>query len=521
MRNFTKSLYLLLISITLFVASCSPSVNSDYLNVLPDDVSALTSIDLQKILDKSQITENETLKSLILPQLKAVMPAKEYAKVSDVINNFSELGLDTNAPMVFAVDSNGNVMAVAKVSDIDKLKEGVELMTENKITDSAIEDAGDFEYVYDKGNYIMAFNSSVLVVKDISRRETIEQKVAELKADFARTLAPAAEGNFVSSTNFKNFWAKKGDIKFLGSTKISDSRQMAMATMFLPDYFGRNDEVTCIAGIRFEEGEAIVEIEPTFSNENLNGIVTDNFKTLKNISGDALSMLPSSAAGCAVLGLDGAKIAATIAESTKLSAFLSKSDIKKAEEYAMGLEGDLTLAITGFENDMPTFAVITKLQDAALIDLVSSFLGSARGVQIEKIDGQECAYKLYQRNFGELYYGINNGYGYASNSAELAEGVGTKVTNSLADAQMTENFDNGLFALCIDGEKALEFFKAANRSSRLHKLATLTLDPIDYAEVTVENKGKTTIKVVFDDKKTNSLQQIMNISIATAMQGGL
>lgn len=510
----------LLLAAVLLSAACSPKVNTEYLNVLPDDVAGIASLDIKSVLEKSKITTNETFKSILLPQLKAVLPSNEYNKMSAVIDNFNELGIDAASPVVFAVDSKDNSIIVAKVADIAKFREGVAMMVDNKLVDGGIQKADGFEYVSNRGDFVMAFNEVALVVREFSYRDDIEVVAASVGAQLASALKPAAESAYTNSSNFKTFWAKRGDVKFMASTEILDANPMAMATMFLPEYFGANDEISCLGGVVFEDGEAILEVEPIFTNANLNDIVSDNFKTMKNISGEGLAMIPGSAPGCLVMGLDGAKIAETISTSTKLASFLSKTDIQKATDYAKTLDGDLTVAITGYEDRMFNFAVIAKLEDTALIDLVTTFLGGGRGVKIEKIESEECAYKLYQRGFGELYYGIKDGYGYAVNKAEMVDNIGESLSNSLSSVPMTQNFDKGLVALSVDAEELQKVVLEDNLNRRAKQQFDIVLDPIDYAEAVVENKGKTTVRIVFDDKETNALEQIVNIGVAAGVNRG-
>ena len=88
-----------LVVLMVFMAACSKK--SEYTNVIPADASAVASIHLKSLADKSGLKdkENEAAKQKMIEALKSGTTAATFQQLEKVLNNPKESGIDVDAPV--------------------------------------------------------------------------------------------------------------------------------------------------------------------------------------------------------------------------------------------------------------------------------------------------------------------------------------------------------------------------------------------------------------------------------------
>ena len=191
-----------------FMASCSKQ--ADYTNAIPADASAVASINLKSLIDKSGLKdkENEAAKQKIIEALKGGINAASFQQIEKVINNPKESGIDIEAPIYyFTSPSFPYTSLLGKVTDRDKLEASLEVMVKEQLC-QPVETSDGFSQTKIGTNDILAFNESVAMLVHVNSNSQMDNAVKVIGSLLKQT----GENSIIGNTGFQKMQKQKGDI---------------------------------------------------------------------------------------------------------------------------------------------------------------------------------------------------------------------------------------------------------------------------------------------------------------------
>lgn len=157
-----------------FIAACSQK--SEYTSAIPADASAVASINLKSLADKSGLKdkENEAAKQKMIEALKSGTTAATFQQLEKVLNNPKESGIDVDAPVyVFTSPSFPYASLVTKILDIDKLRISLDVMVKEQIC-QPVEETDGYSYAVVANQNIFAFNETTAMLVQVNRKSQME-----------------------------------------------------------------------------------------------------------------------------------------------------------------------------------------------------------------------------------------------------------------------------------------------------------------------------------------------------------
>ena len=196
-----------------FIAACSQK--SEYTSAIPADASAVASINLKSLADKSGLKdkENEAAKQKMIEALKSGTTAATFQQLEKVLNNPKESGIDVDAPVyVFTSPSFPYASLVTKILDIDKLRTSLDVMVKEQIC-QPVEDTDGYSYAVVANQNIFAFNETTAMLVQVNRKSQMENAQKSIGELMKQTPEKSIAGN----AGFQKMQKQKGDVNFLAS----------------------------------------------------------------------------------------------------------------------------------------------------------------------------------------------------------------------------------------------------------------------------------------------------------------
>ena len=196
-----------------FIAACSQK--SEYTSAIPADASAVASINLKSLADKSGLKdkENEAAKQKMIEALKSGTTAATFQQLEKVLNNPKESGIDVDAPVyVFTSPSFPYASLVTKILDIDKLRTSLDVMVKEQIC-QPVEETDGYSYAVVANQNIFAFNETTAMLVQVNRKSQMENAQKAIGELMKQTPEKSIAGN----AGFQKMQKQKGDVNFLAS----------------------------------------------------------------------------------------------------------------------------------------------------------------------------------------------------------------------------------------------------------------------------------------------------------------
>lgn len=143
LKLLTSRLCLLFSGVIVLFTSCS---GNDYLNAIPGESTALISLDMQKIAEKSPGKDENTV-------LKSILHVKDI----------SDCGIDVAHKMYFFESQDGNLGLCAKVKDEDDLESWLQQLSHKGICQQLSEHRG-LQFTVFKSAWVLGFSRHAMLI---------------------------------------------------------------------------------------------------------------------------------------------------------------------------------------------------------------------------------------------------------------------------------------------------------------------------------------------------------------------
>jgi hypothetical protein len=509
-------------------------------------------INVNQIVEKSGITDFE--RNIIAGQLvKEIRNYNDAEFITAAIADFNNTGIDFDSPVYATIDITDegtiDVVMIAKVADVEKLDRLAEIVLQY-VPNTNIETRGSNRYFVTADNILPAIgyndNYLALVMSQNGNSRQFLDKVLrgyEVDATIFNSLDAGVAINLNKVANVANlildtailrvqmyaeiYKGKEDEYDF--NERIATLDKIKSTLNSISNKF--EDNASLVAGVEFKSGEAVLNVE-------INGIKQEGLMATRPVNNSYLTNLPADLLAIANINIDG-KAAANILEQNK-DIILSNLNVGSVIPYIdiiidaiKSLDGDITLAVNKLEfhkeydwyyDDYDyelrgfDFDLYATVCDRYIFDNVVNLPGINNylkpvGNDIFAINAAGMNI-LFGQNGNTLYVGSDD-------TAETTESNATF-------ASWYPRVSNGSYGYLILnlqqllksdlGAQILDSFEKKGNYNAI-EAARNFLDNLDYVAINLPQSNKLELAVVFNDRTTNALKQIITTIKRVALVG--
>jgi hypothetical protein len=503
MKNLRK-IGISVLAVLLF-ASCTN--DADYANLIPDDAYVVAKFNVAQIIDKADINSDNSLTETLIDGIKdAELTAETKDKLTEIINNPAELGIDVRKPIYLYMCDNQDFGVVGAVSDDAKLEELLSAASnEGACSDIINEDM--YSYVSVENEIVIAYDASRIIIHPLTYNERNDE--TELTANINKQFNLGTENSIVSNEAFSNVMSNDNDLSYYMSGNamkiLAEEDRDFREIMQMYETLNINvDEIDYIASINFDNGETNMtyEVIPTSdkAEETLN-LLEDCYS---DISGVHFDYLKSSSVVAIACGFNGKGLTKFLDETEILDLITNNADDEENElihtilSTIESIDGDITVGVSELDSkSMPKCKAIVETKDNSLFNLLEMSLN-------QNGEFQQVSDSQYTLGFGEtsMTFGVDGSDTYFL----IGETQLEEESSSLDDS----DFNGKKFCAYIYVDELIEseMFDDYFRYNQEYKLFVKPIiKKISNVEVT-GNSRKAELKIKMKDSDTNLLTEM-------------
>lgn len=495
-----------------FMAACSQK--SEYTSVIPADASAIASINLKSLADKSGLKdkENEAAKQKMIEALKSGTTAATFQQLKKVLNNPKESGIDVEAPVyAFTSTSFPYATLVTKVLDIDKLHASLDIMVKEQIC-QPLESTDGYNYTIMANRNIFAFNETTIMLVQTGSQSQIEnaQKV------IGELMKQTPEKSITSNAGFQKMQKQKGDINFLASLAALPQSYARQLNMGLAGIKVTPKDIMALGNLNFEKGKIALQFEYYTENEEAQAMLKKQEKATTKLNTTFLKYFPASTIAFMNVGVNGEELYNLLQENEEFRNTVSISKAEEVKALFASFNGDISAGLINITmGKNPAFIIYADAKNGnalkALYDNKKA-LNLKRGEDIVQLGDNEYVYKSRAMN---VFFGFKGNQMYATNDELLYKDIDKAADKSIKDTGYVSDMKgkNFFFVINMDAILELPIVKMMTGfGGEEYQMYYNLASQVSYLEVSNVSDGVSEVDLILKNKDTNSLKQIVDFA---------
>lgn len=492
------------------MSACSQK--SEYTNVIPADASAIASINLKSLADKSGLKdkENETAKQKMIDALKSGTTAATFQQLEKVLNNPKESGIDVDAPVyAFTATSFPYATLAFKVLDIDKLHASLNVMISEQICQPIEEEEG-YSYSIMANQNIFAFNESTAMLVQVNSHSQMDKALKVI----VELMKQTPEKSITNNAGFQKMQKQKGDINFLASFATMPP---AYAHQLNRGLTGSNidpKDLMALGSLSFEKGKIALTCGYYTENEEVKALLKKQESALTKLNGSFLKYFPASTIAFMNFGVNGETLYDLLLENEEFRNSVSISKAEEVKALFSSFNGDISFGlinVTMGENS--AFAAYADVKNNSALKALydnKKTLNLRRGEDIVRLGEDEYVYKSRDMN---VFFGFKDNKMYATNNELLYKNIDKTVDKSIKDNSYVSDMKgkNFFFVVNMDAILELPIVKMmVGFGGEEYQTYFNLASQISYLEVSNASEGIIEADLILKNKEVNSLKQIVD-----------
>ncbi len=332
MANLARRLLMFLLPLFIFSCFFTSCSNNDYLNAVPENSTALISVDLAKA--------NEEAKG------GAVMSNASLMKALFHISDVSDCGIDITQRVLLFEAADGSLGLVAKVNDEDDLRNTFDKMSEKGYCQKLKQQRGKYFTVLNKV-WVAGFDKNTIQVMGPS----VGAGQTELMRQIMKNLN--AEEGIVGTPIYDRLEQTGGGVAMVAQASALPEKFISLFTLGAPADTDPS-QVLIAAEIKSVKNCLSVECSDVFSfDKQIDAALHDYQKRLNPIEGKYLRNIPTTALFSLLINTDGTKLLPTLKQNKELRALLTGMGVKvDIDKFVEQVNGELLLTIPEGGDDL-------------------------------------------------------------------------------------------------------------------------------------------------------------------------
>lgn len=309
----------------LILSSCS---SDGYLNVIPQNSTAIISIDIQKLYSTSK--NNKQLDYL-----------KDVLKLKDV--DASGLDLSTKAYVFETVD--GNIGLVVKVDNEDNLSNWIKNLERAGYCKNLTTRKG-FKFTSVKDTWVLGFSSDALLVMG----PILPIQQADMQRQMVNFLGQDDSKSIKGSPMFQKLDSLESPVSMVAQAAALPEKFVTPFTIVAPKDADASQIMIAAEIVKDEDGCINLKGETYSLNDNLNNSIKKNKKTFRPIQGTYSACMPISASLGIFLNVDGKEFLKLLHSNNSIQALLAGMNTAiDMDNIIRSINGDMSIIIHSFK----------------------------------------------------------------------------------------------------------------------------------------------------------------------------
>lgn len=309
----------------LILSSCS---SDGYLNVIPQNSTAIISIDIQKLYSTSK--NNKQLDYL-----------KDVLKLKDV--DASGLDLSTKAYVFETVD--GNIGLVVKVDNEDNLSNWIKNLEKAGYCKNLTTRKG-FKFTSVKDTWVLGFSSDALLVMG----PILPIQQADMQRQMVNFLGQDDSKSIKGSPMFQKLDSLESPVSMVAQAAALPEKFVTPFTIVAPKDADASQIMIAAEIVKDEDGCINLKGETYSLNDNLNNSIKENKKTFRPIQGTYSACMPISASLGIFLNVDGKEFLKLLHSNNSIQVLLAGMNTAiDMDNIIRSINGDMSIIIHSFK----------------------------------------------------------------------------------------------------------------------------------------------------------------------------
>ena len=553
------------IGATIYFVSTSNSRKEAQLEELRENIDDLAVF----YLNVKQLDEKGAFDKHLTPENRRLMATAAKASFEDstlgehmaaIIEDLNNTGINLDLPVYGCVSDDIDIAFIATVADVDKLNKSIDLISYVLEMDGqepiiVVEDGDTRSFTFDE--FAVAYNYTQIAIAPIVHG--YDASVACAKEALGRSIEQFAifgQSDMATYVNIDKFldalidslkednemyreWIAEDNFEaYYWENSIAENEKNIAIMESYKQNFKENANV--IMSLTFNPGRAIIDFKTDLGEEFTSQYEEVYLRTsnehLDYFSNDVLAVI-----NCGINGNAIATVMSTILEDPNFKAMMGEEVNSNefnmvmaiATDVIKSINGDLTMAVEDISGQMVqrynyyweeyyTEPQFDSIEAACLLDVTDKYIISnigQFGAGVLTREGEDH-YSASLEGF-DITLCQENNLLFASVNMPFA----TK-ERTAAERPWAEEMDNSLSYMVVDIDNMMRnsFIKMLSDDLKgdmdydVRDIYQRAVDMVSYSYFVVNDITTVEFGIVFDDKRTNALEQITNIFLPLAIE---
>ncbi len=426
MKSLNKFL-LSLLAVAILFCSCN---NDSYLNVIPASSSALISVDMPALAEKSNMAD----KGAILKSLLGV-------------DDPEKCGIDLASKLYLFESAEGHLGLCAKVSSESDLEEVFNTLNKKGVCEKISEKRG-FHFTTLKNVWLAGYSDDALIVMG----PVVKAAQAELQQKMARYLDADDEDGIKDSPMFEKLDSMSAPMALVAKAQALPQQFVAPFTLGAPKGTDAS-QIMIAADLSIEKGRLKLDGETFSFNKKVDESLKQAAKVYRPIQGKYLQAMPSSAVVGMFMNVDGKQFLPMMQNNNALQMVLAGINTAIDMDNIMrSVNGDLAIIVPVMSESNTQLMMGAQLAHSNWLADVDYWKQSCP--QGSKITNWGKNAFCYTDGKTSYFFGVSNDLQYYSGSSKgMALGSIKVAPNPIAaDLQAEIKGKKLVMVINIDGE---------------------------------------------------------------------
>ncbi|MDE5639408.1 MAG: DUF4836 family protein, partial [Odoribacter sp.] len=337
------------------VCSCQkPDVAGHYYDIIPAGSRGVCAIHVNRLIKKGEITE--AMQERLLG----------FLGLQKILKNVDESGIDFSDYLFVVADSiGGNAALVAKVKDVDKLKDMI-ACAEKEGMCTPLATRGKYNETIVSGEFVCSFDSRVL----FCTMSYTQQRARE----YALRISEGQERSMVSDPCFQKLLEGKNDVELLVSMKSLPESMRNNVMMYMPDPDFDFRQVCVNGSLNFEDGRFCLQYTLMSANPAVMQALAGQGNYMEKVSERLLTYYPASTFLCILYNCRGDNVNKVL-EKAHFWQHIPMADPITVQKVVASLDGDMAYGMTGLSAvGIPNVLVYAQVKDSYPATLLAEVL---------------------------------------------------------------------------------------------------------------------------------------------------
>lgn len=412
----------------LLLTSCT---NSDYINAIPSQSTAIISIDMKKMADNSPNTEQANL-------LKSLLH----------VDDLSDCGLDIEQKLYLFEAADGNLGLCAKVSDDGDLEDWLNKLSKQQKLCTPVTERRGFHFSVLKNSWLIGFSDQAMLVMG----PVVADAQSELQRQMVKYLKADEEQGIKATPMFDCLDTISSPMAMVAQAQALPEKFVAPFTLGAPKDADAS-QVVIAAEMNLTKGMLRIKGSTLSFNKDIDKALKTAAKNYRPIKGKYVMSMPADAMAGIFMNVDGNNFLPMMQSNKGIQQLLlGLNSAIDMDNIIRSVNGDMSIVMPSFSDSDLKMTMAAQLAHSKWLADVDYWKTSCpKGGKIA--DWGKNAY-YYSDGKTSFYFGVSDDMQFFSGSDELIAAYSIKTSNHPISKDIQKEIVGQKLAMVINLSKS-------------------------------------------------------------------